>query len=109
MDSDREKLIENAKGFWVRLASNRPVEEANKLTDESDSIVDHWAKSGLAEPLLSPLLEHSAIEVRYLAAAKLAVLGLSEAAWSVLEEISIGPYGLISSSAELLLMNRHQD
>lgn len=97
---DQTELAIIAQEFWQRLETD--VDESNALTARSDAVVAEWSKRGSVQLLLTPLLSHPRIEVRYLAAGYLAQTG-SDTARRTLEEISQGPYGRISASAALLL------
>jgi hypothetical protein len=106
LGQDRDRLATIAVEFWTRLKSSAPVEQANALTAESDAIVEYWESANKAEELLLPMLDSSSVEVQYAAAASLARYRPSDLAWRTLAALSAGNHGLVSSSAELLLMNR---
>jgi hypothetical protein len=106
LGQDREKLVALASEFWVRLKSGASVDDANVLTTESEGIVEYWVSAGRAEELLMPMLESHLVEARYAASAFLVRYSQSDRAWQTLMTIGKGRYGFISSSAELLLMNR---
>ncbi len=103
---DRNALAALASEFWAKLKSTASVDDANALTAESEAIVEYWVSAGRAHQLLAPMLDSNSVEVRYAAAAFLARYSPSDRAWQTLTAISEGHHGFISTSAELLLMNR---
>src|SRR5260370_415967 len=91
MSSAIERLIrelveyrEHAIVFW----RERDRGAANAHTDAGDKIIQRWTAEDTIRDILLPLLEDSAPEVRYAAAADLLGIGESAQAVPVLEELS---------------------
>lgn len=106
LTADRDMLAELALEFWSRYRADDADEVVNAITDKSDVIVRYWAAGGRLGELLTPMLDDNSVEVRYLASAYLVRHDPSDRAWQALFAISRGPYGPISLSADLLLMEQ---
>ncbi|MHA6882174.1 HEAT repeat domain-containing protein [Ralstonia pseudosolanacearum] len=105
IDSARELFATYAQDFWTVL-KERGHKPANKISDKSRVIVEHWDKRGELVALLYPLLSHKAEAVRFAAAGSLLERAESAEAIAVLQEVSKNPRGFMAIVARTLLEKR---
>jgi hypothetical protein len=102
---DRDAFGTHARRFWQTLRSGSPAEESNAETERLDEITNYWAAEARIRELVEPLLTSDEVELRYAAAAVLILHDPTDNARRVMEEISSGSYGFVSSTAMLFLLN----
>ena len=105
IDSARELFATYAQEFWVVL-KERGHKPANKISDKSRVIVEHWDKRGELVTLLRPLLSHEDETVRFAAAGALLERTELPEAIVVLQDASKNPKGFMAVVARTLLEKR---
>jgi hypothetical protein len=100
-DVKLKEFMEAAEGQWIDIKAGNP-KAGNAKVRAANKIVTNWAKKGLVEKLLSPLLVHESAEIRLAVAAHLINHSCKEEAVAVLRNLTNEP-GLVSSMAITVL------
>ena len=105
IDSARELFATYAQDFWAVL-KEKGHKPANKISDKSRAIIEHWHRRGEIDALLHPLLWHGAEAVSFAAAGALLERTESVEAIAVLRDVSKNPKGFIAVTARIMLEKR---
>lgn len=101
---DREAFVSATLDQWAEIKRGDAA-AGNRRQKAAQKIVERWGKANVAFGMLEPLLEHESTAVRLAAAAYIVEYGGTLIARTVLEKLSKGHHGPISTFADAVLQS----